>query len=60
MKYRNMRDEDLNLIGHGIVKAGDVIDTDSPLNNANFELVSEPPKVEKPKEKETAKKTDTL
>lgn len=41
-EYKNTTNQDVDLVGHGIVKAGAVIRTEEPINNPNLELVSEP------------------
>lgn len=39
-EYKNTTNQDIDLVGHGIVKAGAVIRTQEPINNPNLELVS--------------------
>lgn len=40
-EYKNKTENDIDLVGHGVVKAGAVIRTTIPINNPNLELVSE-------------------
>lgn len=40
-KYKNVSDQDIDLVGHGTVKAGAEITTLTPVTNANFELVGQ-------------------
>lgn len=39
MRYKNVSDQDLNLVGFGFIKAGETIETDRPVFNPNFEEV---------------------
>lgn len=39
--YKNRTDEDLTVIGVGVVKAGATITTDREVNNPNLELVND-------------------
>lgn len=39
-EYKNTTNQDVDLVGHGIVKAGAVIRTQVPINNPNLKLVS--------------------
>lgn len=38
-KYKNVSDEELNLIGHGIIKPGEEITSDEEIINPNFQEV---------------------
>ena len=40
-KYQNTTEFDLELMGHGLVKAGDTITTLTPVENPNFKYVGE-------------------
>lgn len=40
--YRNKTDQDLILPNIGVVEAGKTVDSDTPIENSNFELVSGP------------------
>lgn len=39
-RYKNTTDQDLTIIGIGVVEAGKVIESDDPIDNPNLELVS--------------------
>ena len=39
-EYKNTTNQDIDLVGHGIVKAGAVIRTEVEINNPNLQLVS--------------------
>lgn len=41
MKYRNISNQTQELIGFGVVKPNETIETQEIINNPNFELVSE-------------------
>jgi len=41
MKYRNISKLTQSLIGFGVVKSNETIETKEKINNPNFELVSE-------------------
>ena len=52
-KYKNITKEDLNVIGVGIVKAGEVVTLDYEVNNANLQrVVTKKTESEKNKEEE--------
>ncbi|MFA5168816.1 MAG: hypothetical protein WC530_09845 [Candidatus Omnitrophota bacterium] len=51
MRYKNISDQDLTVIGVGIVKAGADVEVAEPINNQNFALVKQPAKPEPKKEK---------
>ncbi len=38
-KYKNITNQDHSVIGFGIVKAGDTIESEWPIQNPNFERV---------------------
>jgi len=40
MKYKNTSDQDLEIPNVGIVKAGEVIESEVEINNANLEKVA--------------------
>lgn len=40
-KYKNISDQDQTVIGVGVVKAGETIEVDTPIENPNFVLVPE-------------------
>jgi len=42
-QYKNKSTEEQVVIGHGIVKPGAIIQSRSPIENPNFELVSSNP-----------------
>lgn len=46
MKYKNISDKDLSLVGVGLVKAGEVVEVNEPINNANFQLLKKEQKDE--------------
>ena len=46
-KYTNTSKNDLSVIGVGKVKAGEVIESNSPLNNPNLELLVDKPERKK-------------
>lgn len=41
-KYKNVSESEQELIGVGLVKAGETVETSAIINNGNFELVEEP------------------
>lgn len=41
-KYQNISEEELAIINVGVVAPGDTIESDTPIENANLELVSGP------------------
>lgn len=41
MKYKNISSQTQEIIGIGVVKPGETIETKKIINNSNFELVSE-------------------
>lgn len=51
-KYKNISEQDLELPGIGIVKAGEIIEQPDGFNNANFEKVGEAETKETPEFKE--------
>lgn len=40
-RYKNTTDQDLTIVGVGVVEAGKVIETDDPIDNPNLELVGD-------------------
>lgn len=40
-RYKNTTDQDLTIVGVGVVKAGKVIETDDEIENPNLEPVSD-------------------
>lgn len=40
-RYKNTTDQDLTIVGIGVVEAGKVIETDDPIDNPNLELVGD-------------------
>ncbi len=51
MKYQNLTDKKLTLIGVGEVEAHGTIETDKTIENPNFKLVGEAKPAEKPVKK---------
>lgn len=41
MKYKNITKKDLSLVGVGLVKAGEVFETEVKINNPNFPVTKE-------------------
>lgn len=41
MKYKNITKKDLHLVGVGLVKAGEVFETEVKINNPNFTVTKE-------------------
>lgn len=39
-KYKNISDQEQNIIGFGVVKPGETIESDTPIENPNLKLVS--------------------
>lgn len=44
-KYRNVSDTPQTLDGHGEIKPGAIVESESVINNANFEIVKDERKV---------------
>ncbi|MFN3004984.1 MULTISPECIES: hypothetical protein [Mycolicibacterium] len=40
-RYKNTTDQDLTIVGVGVVEAGKVIESDTPVDNPNLEPVSD-------------------
>lgn len=56
-EYKNISGQDLEVIGVGFVKAGEVITTHDILNSPNLELVNHGPQKEEKAEVETDTQT---
>ena len=41
LKYKNISDQEQTIIGLGVIKAGEIVETDIVIENPNFELVIE-------------------
>jgi len=54
--YKNVSGMDQELIGHGMVKAGALVETSDILNNGNFVEAKEEPAQQKPTPEKGAKK----
>jgi len=46
MKYKNITEQDLSVIGVGIVKVGQEVEMPKGFNNANFKIVKKEKEVE--------------
>ena len=44
MKYKNVTDQELVVIGVGVVKAGGEIETDQDVNSQNLQIIEKPAK----------------
>lgn len=40
-RYKNTTDQELTIVGVGLVEAGKIIETNEPVENPNLELVSD-------------------
>ena len=55
-KYKNITSEDLYIPNLGLVKAGEIVETEMSINNANFQKVVEPAKTATPVKEEDKNK----
>ena len=59
MKYKNISDYKIHLVGFGEFEPGEIVETEKEINSVNFVLVTEAPKAPVQEPTETVDKKET-